>query len=188
LEDIKRIEVKNNRIVFKRDTEALKEQNKIKTTEISSTPGDVVLFGDVGDKLDYSMANCCTPIPGDDVFGFITIGQGIKIHRKNCPNAPDLIGNYGYRVIKTKWSRKKSIAFLSGIRVTGLDDVGVIQKITNVISKDLKVNMRSISIDASEGIFKGHIMVYVDDTKQLQKLINKLKKVDGIISASRFDK
>lgn len=188
LEDIKRIEVKNNRIVFKRDTEALKEQNKIKTTEISGTPNDVVLFGDVGDKLDYSMANCCTPIPGDDVFGFITIGQGIKIHRKNCPNAPDLIGNYGYRVIKTKWSRKKSIAFLSGIRVTGLDDVGVIQKITNVISKDLKVNMRSISIDASEGIFKGHIMVYVDDTKQLQKLINKLKKVDGIISASRFDK
>jgi len=187
LEDIKRLEVKNNRIVFKRDTEAIKELNKIKTTKISNTPGDVILFGDVGDKLDYSMANCCQPIPGDDVFGFITIGQGIKIHRKNCPNAPDLIGNYGYRIIKTKWSRKKKIAFLSGISVTGLDNIGVIQKITNVISGDLKVNMRSISIDATEGIFKGHIMVYVDDTKQLEKLIVKLKRIDGIISASRFD-
>jgi len=181
------LEIKNNRVVFRRDTETHKEQNKIRDTEINTTPGDVVLFGDVGDKLDYGMAKCCKPIPGDDVFGFITIGQGIKIHRKNCPNAPDLIGNYGYRIIKTKWSRKKKIAFLSGISVTGLDNIGVIQKITNVISSDLKVNMRSISLDASEGIFKGHIMVYVDDTKQLEKVIKKLKKVDGIISANRFD-
>ncbi len=187
LEEIKRLEIKSNRIVFKKNIEQHKEQVKIRDTEINKKDSDLLLFGDVGDKLDYTMAKCCSPIPGDDVFGFVSIGQGIKIHRKNCPNASSLIANYGYRVIKTKWSQKKKIAFLTGIRVTGLDDIGIIQKITNVISSDLKVNMRSISIDASEGIFKGHIMVYVDDTKQLDKLIKKLKQIDGILSASRFD-
>lgn len=187
LEEIKRLEIKTNRIVFKKDIEEHKQQVKIRDTEINKTESDLLLFGDVGDKLDYTMAKCCSPIPGDDVFGFVSIGQGIKIHRKNCPNASSLIANYGYRVIKTKWSQKKKIAFLTGVRVTGLDDIGIIQKITNVISSDLKVNMRSISVDASEGIFKGHIMVYVDDTKQLDKLIKKLKKIEGILSASRFD-
>jgi len=187
LEEIKRLEIKSNRIVFKKDIEEHKQQVKIRDTEINKKDSDLLLFGDVGDKLDYTMAKCCSPIPGDDVFGFVSIGQGIKIHRKNCPNASSLIANYGYRVIKTKWSQKKKIAFLTGVRVTGLDDIGIIQKITNVISSDLKVNMRSLSVDASEGIFKGHIMVYVDDTKQLDKLIKRLKKIDGILSASRFD-
>lgn len=187
LEEIKRLEIKSNRIVFKKNIEEHKAQVKIRDTEINKKDSDLLLFGDVGDKLDYTMAKCCSPIPGDDVFGFVSIGQGIKIHRKNCPNASSLIANYGYRVIKTKWSQKKKIAFLTGVRVTGLDDIGIIQKITNVISSDLKVNMRSLSVDASEGIFKGHIMVYVDDTKQLDKLIKKLKKIEGILSASRFD-
>jgi len=187
LEEIKRLEIKSNRIVFKKNIEEHKKQVKIRDTEINKKESDLLLFGDVGDKLDYTMAKCCSPIPGDDVFGFVSIGQGIKIHRKNCPNASSLIANYGYRVIKTKWSQKKKIAFLTGVRVTGLDDIGIIQKITNVISSDLKVNMRSISVDASEGIFKGRIMVYVDDTKQLDKLIKKLKQIDGILSASRFD-
>lgn len=187
MEEIKRLEIKSNRVVFKKNIEEHIESKKIRDTEINKKESDLLLFGDFGDKMDYTMAKCCSPIPGDDVFGFVTIGQGIKIHRKNCPNASSMIANYGYRVIKTKWSQKKKIAFLTGVRVTGLDDIGVIQKITNVISSDLKVNMRSISIDASEGIFKGHIMVFVDDTKQLDKLIKKLKKIEGILSANRFD-
>lgn len=188
LEEIKKLEVKGNRIIAKKDPE-LQDQKKIRDGELqkSDAEGDVLLFGDFDDNIEYTFAQCCKPIPGDNVFGFITIGQGIKIHRTNCPNAQQLVTNYSYRIIKTRWSKQKNIAFLTGLRISGLDDMGVIQKITNVISLDLKVNMRSISVDASDGIFNGNLMVYVDDTQQLDKLIEKLLQIDGILSVNRFD-
>ncbi|NNF02129.1 MAG: bifunctional (p)ppGpp synthetase/guanosine-3',5'-bis(diphosphate) 3'-pyrophosphohydrolase, partial [Bacteroidia bacterium] len=139
------------------------------------------------ERIDYKLAPCCSPIPGDDVFGFITINDGIKIHRTNCPNAVQLMSNYDYRVVKARWTGQKEIAFLAGIRVEGIDEVGVVQNITKIISSELKVNIRSISFESKEGIFEGRIMVFVHDTEHLRKLITKLNNVEGITSTSRID-
>ncbi len=147
---------------------------------------EVVIFGDHADKVLYKLAQCCQPIPGDDVFGFKT-SDGVKIHRTDCPNAAKLLANYGHRIIRTKWAKNKEISFLSGIRLTGLDDVGVIQKITNVISGDLKMNMRSLSLDSKDGIFEGNITVFVHDREELNALCNKLGALEGIHTVERLD-
>lgn len=147
----------------------------------------MLVIGESLDKIDYKLSPCCNPIPGDDVFGFVTINEGIKIHRTNCPNAIQLMSNYAYRIVKAKWTGQKEIAFLAGIKINGVDDVGVVSSIAKVISSELKVNMRSISIDTTDGIFEGTIMLYVHDTNHLKKLIQKLTKVKGILSVSRID-
>lgn len=154
---------------------------------VKSRDSDMLVIGEDMEKIDYKLASCCNPIPGDDVFGFITVNEGIKIHRTNCPNAVKLMSSYGYRIVKAKWTSQKEIAFLTGIRITGIDDVGVINNITKVISSDFKVNMRSITVDSNDGIFEGSIMVYVNDTDHLDNLIRKLKQVSGILAVSRFD-
>jgi GTP diphosphokinase / guanosine-3',5'-bis(diphosphate) 3'-diphosphatase len=148
---------------------------------------ELIIFGESSDKILYKLAQCCQPIPGDDVFGFITSGDGLKIHRTDCPNAAQLLAHYGHRVVKTKWAKNKEISFLSGVRILGLDDVGVIQKITHVISGELKMNMRSISIDTSDGIFDGTIMVYVHDREELDILCQRLGKLEGINKVERFE-
>jgi GTP diphosphokinase / guanosine-3',5'-bis(diphosphate) 3'-diphosphatase len=139
------------------------------------------------DKIDYKLAKCCNPIPGDDVFGFVTVNEGIKIHRTNCPNAIELMSHYGYRVVKAKWTSQKELAFLAGLRIVGVDRVGIINDITKVISNELKVNIRSITIDTTDGMFEGNLMLFVHDTKHLDKLIAKLAKVSDIINISRID-
>ena len=148
---------------------------------------ELIIFGESSDKILYKLANCCQPIPGDDVFGFITAGEGLKIHRSDCPNAARLLSHYGHRVVKTKWAKNKEISFLSGVRITGLDDVGVIKKITNIISDSLNMNMRSISIDTQDGIFEGTIMVYVHDREEFDHLCNQLSSLDGIITVDRIE-
>lgn len=148
---------------------------------------ELIIFGESSDKILYKLAQCCQPIPGDDVFGFVTSGEGLKIHRTDCPNASQLLANYGHRVVKTKWAKNKEISFLSGVRLTGLDDVGVIQKITNVLSLELKMNMRSISIDSHDGVFDGTIMVYVHDRDELDVLCQRLGNVQGIIKVERLE-
>ncbi len=148
---------------------------------------DMLVIGENIDKIDYKLSPCCNPIPGDDVFGFITINEGIKIHRTNCPNAIQLMSKHGYRIVKAKWTGQKEIAFLAGIRINGADEVGVVNNITRVISNELKVNMRSISIDSNEGLFEGTIMLFVRDTEHLKKLMAKLSQVNGILSVSRMD-
>ena len=148
---------------------------------------DMLVIGENIDKIDYKLSPCCNPIPGDDVFGFITINEGIKIHRTNCPNAIQLMSKHGYRIVKAKWTGQKEIAFLAGIRINGADEVGVVNNITRVISNELKVNMRSISIDSNEGLFEGTIMLFVRDTEHLKKLMAKLSHVNGILSVSRMD-
>ncbi len=154
---------------------------------VKAKDSDTLLIGEDLQKIDYKLANCCNPIPGDDVFGFITINDGIKIHRTNCPNATKLLSNYGYRVVKAKWTAQKQLAFLTGLRITGIDDVGLINKLTTVISHDFKVNMRSITVDSNDGIFEGSLMIYVNDTQHLDSLIKKLKQVKGVTSITRFD-
>ena len=155
--------------------------------KLKGKESDILLIGEDLLKIDYKLSPCCNPIPGDSVFGFVTIGDGIKIHRANCPNAAKLMSNYGYRIVKAKWNSQKELAFLTGLRITGIDDVGLINNITTVISNDFKVNMRSITVDSDEGIFEGSIMVFVNDTENLENLIKELKQVKGVTSVSRFD-
>lgn len=148
---------------------------------------DMLVIGDDMQKLDYKFSTCCSPIPGDDVFGFITISEGIKIHRINCPNAIQLLSNYAYRVVKAKWNSQQLISFLAGIKINGSDDIGLVNNITKIISTQYNVNMRSINFDSDDGIFEGIIMVYVHSTEHLTHLISKLKKVPGVLGVTRLD-
>ena len=146
-----------------------------------------MIFGESSDRIMYTLANCCKPIPGDDVFGFITTGEGLKIHRTNCPNATRLLANHGHRVVKTKWAKNKEISFLTGLKIIGLDDVGVIHKITNLISGELKVNISAMTIEAHEGIFNGNVKVFVQDKEQLENLVTQLLLLPGIERVDRYD-
>jgi len=153
-----------------------------------SKKDDTILIGDDLQKIDYTLAPCCNPIPGDDIFGFLTVNDGIKIHRTSCPNASKLMANYGYRILKAKWaSSQNSISFLTGLRIVGIDDVGLVNKITTVIFHDFNVNIRSLAISSNEGIFEGDIMVFVNDTEQLDRLIEHLKKIPGVTGVSRYE-
>lgn len=155
--------------------------------KFSKKDQDTLLLGDDLQKIDYTLAPCCNPIPGDDVFGFLTVNDGIKIHRTSCPNASKLMANYGYRIMKAKWTSQTDVSFLTGLRIVGIDDVGLVNKITTVISQEFKVNIRSLSITSNEGIFEGHIMVFVNDTEQLENLMKTLKQVRGITTVSRYE-
>jgi GTP pyrophosphokinase len=148
---------------------------------------DMLVIGDDMQKLDYNLATCCNPIPGDDVFGFITLGEGIKIHRVNCPNAIKLLSNYAYRVVKAKWTNDELISFLAGVKIMGTDELGIVNNITKVISNENNVNMRSINFDTDDGIFEGTIMIYVHDTKHLNHLMGNLKTVKGVERVERID-
>ena len=148
---------------------------------------ELIIFGESSDKIVYTLANCCKPIPGDDVFGFVTTGEGLKIHRTTCPNATRLLSNYGHRVVKTKWAKNKEISFLTGVRIIGLDDVGVVNKITNIISGDLKINISALTIESKDGLFEGNIKVFVHDKEELEHLVTRLKQLNGIHSVERFD-
>lgn len=158
--------------------------------ELSKAKGrydDILLIGEDMDVVEYKLAKCCTPIPGDDVFGFVTVNEGIKIHRTNCPNSPELLANHGNRVIKAKWTSQHEVAFLTGLEIVGTDRVGLINDVSKIISEELKVNMSSISFKTDSGIFTGEIMLYVNDTRHLDLLIGKLEKVEGVVKVSRFD-
>ena len=149
---------------------------------------DTILIGDDYQKVDYTLAPCCNPIPGDDIFGFLTVNDGIKIHRTSCPNASKLMANYGYRILKARWaSLLNTVAFLTGLKVIGIDDVGLVNRITTVISHDFNVNIRSLAISSNEGIFEGDIMVFVNDTGQLDKLIKHLKQIQGVTGVTRYE-
>lgn len=160
------------------------------TKEIKNLKGpehDQLLIGEDMDVVDYILAKCCNPIPGDDVFGFVTVNEGIKIHRTSCPNALELLSNHGNRVIKARWTSQQEIAFLAGLKIVGTDRVGLINDLTKVISNELKVNMRSITVDSDSGLFEGTIKLYVHSTNHLDSLIQNLSKVRGVLKVSRFD-
>ena len=156
-------------------------------SSLAKKDAELIIFGESSDKIMYTLANCCKPIPGDDVFGFVTTGKGLTIHRTNCPNAAKLLANYGHRVVKTKWAKNKEISFLTGLKITGLDDVGVIHKITNLISGELKINISALTVEAKEGIFHGNIKVFVHDKEELEELVSRLMKLNGIQSVDRYD-
>jgi len=168
----------------------VKQLPELKPEIVSSLPkkdAELIIFGESSDKIVYNLANCCKPIPGDDVFGFVTTGKGLTIHRTNCPNAAKLLASYGHRVVKTKWAKNKEISFLTGLRIIGLDDVGVVNKITNLISGEMKINIAAITIEAKEGLFEGNMKVYVHDKEELEDLVSKLMALNGIHSVDRFE-
>lgn len=148
---------------------------------------ELIIFGESSDKIVYTLANCCKPIPGDDVFGFVSTGKGLIIHRTNCPNAARLMSNFGHRVVKTKWAKNKEISFLTGVKILGLDDVGVIHKITNLISGEMKINIAALTVEAREGLFEGNVKLFVHDKEELDELVARLKKLPGIEGVERYD-
>lgn len=146
---------------------------------------DMLVFGKEEERLNYSLANCCNPIPGDKVFGFVTINDGIKVHKKNCPNAVSLQSNYAYRIMPAKWIDSSQRTYTSHIRLSGIDNLGLVNDITSLISENLHVNMKSISFSSDDGIFNGDIVVEVKNQTMLKNLIEKLKKINGIDKVSR---
>lgn len=189
LKELKEFKVIGDRIELPKPIKVLHE-NKIEGyhhSHVSKNDAELIIFGESSDKIVYNLANCCKPIPGDDVFGFITTGKGLTIHRTNCPNAPKLLANYGHRIVKTKWAKNKEISFLTGIKITGMDDVGMVSKITNLISGELNLNISALTIEAVEGIFQGNIKVYVHDKDELEEMVSRLKHIDGIDSVERYD-
>ena len=136
--------------------------------------------------LDYQLARCCHPIYGDPIFGFVTINGGIKIHRQDCPNAPELRRRYGYRVVKAKWSGKGASQYSITLRVIGNDDIGIVNNLTSIISKDEKLVLRSINIDSHDGLFSGNLVVMLEDTSRLEALIKKLRTVKGVKQVDRI--
>ena len=135
--------------------------------------------------IDYKLAQCCRPIYGDDVFGFVTVSGGITIHRADCPNAPELRKRFGYRIVKARWSGKGTSQYAIVLRIVGNDDIGIVSNITNIISKEDKLTMRNINIDSHDGLFNGNITVLLDDTSKLEALMKKLRAVKGVKQVKR---
>ncbi|MFN8278551.1 MAG: bifunctional (p)ppGpp synthetase/guanosine-3',5'-bis(diphosphate) 3'-pyrophosphohydrolase [Chitinophagales bacterium] len=189
LHDLNKLEIIAGKIKIPRPQSSTEAAADIDTAvrEALKKNAELLIMGETSDKIDYKFAPCCNPVPGDDVFGFLTVGEGIKIHRTNCPNAVQLMAKYSYRIVKTKWTRQHNIAFLTGIRINGIDDVGLVNKITNVITGQMNLNMRSVSFDSEDGVFEGNIMVYVHDTKELDDLIARLSTLEGVMSVERYD-
>lgn len=149
---------------------------------------DLLVFGVEQDKLEYKLSSCCNPIPGDDVFGFITINEGIKVHRKDCPNAISMQSNYAYRIMQAKWIDSSQEEFRATLNITGMDTLGLTNELTRVISNEMHVNIQNISLSSDAGIFNGKITVVVANNTILKKLIENIKKVDGIDKITRIYK
>ena len=168
-------------------------KNKIRKPEVPkdidkdeiTSKYDMLVFGKEEEKLNYKLANCCNPIPGDKVFGFLTINDGMKVHKKNCPNAVSLQSNYAYRIMSAKWIDSTQQVYTSQIKLSGIDNLGLVNDITSLISDNMHVNMKSISFTSEDGVFTGKITLEVKNQTMLKKLIERLKKINGIDKVSR---
>lgn len=147
---------------------------------------DELVIGQNLKGVDFSLAKCCNPIYGDPIFGFVTVSGGIKVHCQNCPNAPELRKRFGYRIVKARWSGKGQSKYQISLRIVGNDDIGIVNNITNIISKEEKIVMRSINIDSHDGLFSGNLDVLIDNTLKLEALLKKLRTVRGVKSVERL--
>lgn len=161
------------------------KQEDIEKDEITSNY-DSLVFGKEEDKLEYKFANCCNPIPGDDVFAFLTVAEGLKVHKKNCPNAISLQSNYAYRIMTAKWIDSSQQEFLVQIKISGIDHIGLVNDITKEISSNMHVNMKSLNFESDDGLFIGKVSLVVKNNTLVKKLIEKLKKINGIDKVSRI--
>ena len=166
----------------------LKKPNLVENNfEGIDTKHDTILIGDDFKGFEYHLAKCCNPIPGDIVFGFITMNDGIKIHRGNCPNAGDLLSKLAFRCIKATWKQDKLVERIAAIKIIGIDQIGLVNKLTDIISKQNNINMKSISFETTDGVFEGRIKVLVFDTEHLEQLTNKFGEVEGVQRVTRWD-
>lgn len=147
---------------------------------------DELVIGQNLKGVDFSLAKCCNPIYGDPIFGFVTVSGGIKVHCQNCPNAPEMRKRFGYRIVKARWNGKGQSKYQISLRIVGNDDIGIVNNITNIISKEEKIVMRSINIDSHDGLFSGNLDVLIDDTLKLEALLKKLRTVRGVKSVERL--
>ncbi len=188
LKELKEFTTSGDKLIAPKPVKIITEEKHFANHNIANKKdAELIIFGEKSDQIMYSLANCCKPIPGDDVFGFVTTGEGLKIHRTNCSNAARLLANYGHRVVKTKWAKNKEISFLTGLKIVGLDDVGVIHKITNLISGEMKFNISAMTIEAKDGIFQGNVKIFVHDRDELEELLDRLKALPGIEKVDRYD-
>ncbi len=168
------------------DTLRLQYENFLDSAQATSQPA-LLIDGELHTDIVTQYASCCNPIPGDDVFGYVSRSGAIRIHRVNCRNAPNLLINHPDRVVPVEWSRQKDVHFLTALRVMGEDRVGIVSDITTVISRNLKTNIRSITVDSEDGIFEGTLVIYVSDLQHLRRVIDRLKRVEGIHGVYRFE-
>jgi guanosine-3',5'-bis(diphosphate) 3'-pyrophosphohydrolase len=186
LSKIRQLDIKNHNFVLEKKPE--ENDKPVMMQEIIShvdTKKDTIIIGEDFKEFEYKLANCCSPIPGDDVFGFITATDGIKIHRTNCPNATQLMSNYAYRILKATWQSTRVKERLTALNIQGIDDIGIVNAITKVITEVHGVNMKSISFETEDGFFDGRIELYVYDTEQLDSLVLKFQQIEGIKSVTR---
>jgi GTP pyrophosphokinase len=174
---------------FFRDKMRRSQKNVVenKSEEITNKY-DLLVFGKSEEKLDYKLAPCCNPIPGDKVFGFVTVTEGIKVHKQNCPNAISMQSQYAYRIMSAKWIDSSQQAYKVQLKLTGMDVVGLVNEVTRIISTTMQVNIHKLNISGEDGIFEGQITVGIKNNDQLKKLIEKLKKIDGIDKVERLNK
>ncbi len=171
-----------------KDADALRIQyeNFLDTAKSASKPA-LMIDGELHTDIVTRYASCCNPIPGDEVFGYLSRTGSIKIHRVNCRNAPNLLINHPQRIVPVEWSRQKDVQFVTALRIVGEDRVGIVSDITTVISKNLSTNIRSITVDSEDGVFEGTIVLYVSDLEHLHRLIRRIKRIDGIHGVYRFE-
>lgn len=158
---------------------------KNKFTPSTKFLGDLIVFNDDEDILDYKIAQCCNPIPGDEIFGFLSVEDGIKVHADQCPNSIELRANYSYRILNAKWTLKENLDFLANIKINGIDSAGLINRITEIISKQMHVNIKAINVVGNDGVFDGEITLKVHNENFLNQVTSKLKKIEGIDEISR---
>ncbi len=169
-----------------RSAEEFEFDNSQFSTFNSQLSSDVLVIGQDLKGVDYQLAHCCNPIYGDQVFGFVTVNGGIKIHRCDCPNAPEMRRRFGYRIVRAKWSGKGSSQYSITLRVIGNDDLGIVNNLTSIISKDEKLVLRNINIDSNDGLFRGTLTIMINDNTRLETLIKKLRTVKGVKQVERI--
>jgi GTP pyrophosphokinase len=188
LDGVKGYELKQGKLVWDKGPQVgTSKKTDVSELFIPNAKEDTLLIGESMQKLDYTLAKCCNPIAGDDVFGFITVSGGIKVHRQNCPNATNMLSKYAYRMMKARWTSKAQHQFQVKISFTGIDDVGLVNQLTQVISEDMRVNMQAISMESKDGIFEGTITALIMNTTHLKELMGQLKNVSGVHTVERVD-
>jgi guanosine-3',5'-bis(diphosphate) 3'-pyrophosphohydrolase len=187
LTKLRDIENVNGMLQLEKKASKTARRKKENVLEIIDQKTDTIIIGDDFKDIDYKIAKCCNPIPGDKVFGFVTINEGIKIHRNNCNNAENLQSKMAYRCIKARWKGQKLIEREASLRLKGFDQVGLVNRLTEIMSNQLNVNMKSISFETEDGIFHGKIKVLVYDTVHLEELMNKFEMVEGVQRVERWD-
>lgn len=187
LTKIREIENVNGILQLEKKGSLPKDKHELDVYPKINKKEDVIIIGEDFKNIQYKLAKCCNPIPGDAVFGFITINEGIKIHRNNCANAEHLMSKMAYRCVKAKWKSKELVSHLASLRLVGIDNIGIVNRITEIISNQHNVNMKSISFEANDGLFEGKIQVLVYDKEHLDQLIAKFELIEGVRRVERWD-